>query len=612
MSYTDREILTRRIRDAVDIVDLISGYVRLTRAGAEFKGLCPFHEEKTPSFYVHPVKQFFKCHGCGTGGDVFKFLQLKEKVDFVEARRMLAERANINLDAELRSPQSGPGKSDLVKANEWAQNVFRRYYQDPAVGEAARAYVARRGISEEMVSAFGIGLAVDSFDALIRQAGLARMDPRLLVSAGLIKEKAGGGYYDTFRNRLMFPIRDATGRIIAFGGRTLGDDPAKYLNTPATALFDKSTNLFGLDRARAGIEAAGRAIVVEGYTDCIMAHQFGFTETVATLGTAMTDAHAALLRRFTDRVILLFDSDAAGQKAADRALSVSLTGGLDVTLTRVPQGKDPCDYLLSAGEAAFREVLKAGVPALEFKWTQVAGQFTAGETGLSRRRAIEAFLNELAAWWERGALDPIQKGLVLNQLSKLLCLPAEEVHRQLSAGVRRARPRPLQEEPRDASSGVVVAERSETERTVSAEQEAYRQIVEVLLNEPEHFAAVGDLLDPARIRDPDLSVVALKLIALLRSEDHFRLVDLIGCFDSPRYGSLITDLAARGESRGKYAETIEWALKCLRVSGAARETVRLADQVLGGQKEDEQLQALAANAKNPHFAPLRARRRHLN
>jgi hypothetical protein len=200
---------------------------------------------------------------------------------------------------------------------------------------------------------------------------------------------------------------------------------------------------------------------------------------------------------------------------------------------------------------------------------------------------------------------------VLNQLSKLLSLPAGEVHRQLSEAMRRTRPRPYSE-LRNAGPGETVAERHETESKISAEQEAYRQIVEVLLNEPEYFAAVGDLLDPALIRDPDLSVVALKLIALLRSEDHFRLVDLMGCFDSPEYGGLITDLAARGECRGKYAETIEWALECLRVSGAARQTVRLVDQVLGGQKEDERLQALAVNAKNPHFASARARRRHLD
>jgi DNA primase len=623
LSINDREILTRQIRDAVDIVDLVSGYVRLTRAGSLFKGLCPFHEEKTPSFFVHPVKQFFKCHGCGAGGDVYKFMQLREKVDFVEARRMLADRAGISLDAESRVQHAGPGKTDLAKANEWAQQVFRRYYLDPAIGEYARAYVAERGISDEMAVAFGIGLSVNSFDALIRQAGLAKIDLKILVAAGLIKEKPDGGYYDTFRNRLMFPIHDASGRIIAFGGRTMGDDPAKYLNTPATALFDKSSNLFGLNQARQSVEKAGQAIVVEGYTDCIMAHQFGFTETVATLGTAMTDAHAALLRRYTDRVVLLFDSDAAGQKAADRALSVTLTGGLDVALTRVPDGKDPCDYLLLAGRAGFEEVLKARVPALEFKWNQVADQFAAGETGPGRRRAIEAFLNDLAVWLGRGSLDPIQKGLLLNQLGKLLSLPAEELHRYLAGAMRQTKPK-SSPGAHSFGPGENVAERDHTESTSCAEQEAYRQILEVLLNEPGHFAAVADLLDPAMIRDPDLCAIVVHLADLLKSEEHFRLVDLIARFESPRYGGMITELATRGELRGKYAETIDWAMDCLHRSRAARQTVRLVDEVLRGRQgtgpqaggqvpvgEDEHLQALAANAKNPHFAPARARRKAL-
>lgn len=623
LSTIDREMLTRRIRDAVDIVDLVSRHVRLTRAGAQMKGLCPFHEEKTPSFYLHPAKQLFKCHGCGVGGDAFKFVQLKEKVDFIEARRILADRAGIDLEIESRTPQRGPAKSDLFKANEWAQNVFRRYYTDVSTGEIARAYVAQRGISDEMAQAFGIGLAVDSFDALIRQSATAHLDIQALLGAGLIKERAEGGYYDTFRRRLMFPIHDASGRIIAFGGRTLVDDPAKYLNTPATALFDKSNNLFGLSQAREAIEKAGRAIVVEGYTDCIMAHQFGFNETVATLGTAMTDAHASLLRRYTDRVILLFDSDAAGQKAADRALSVTICGGLDVILARVPQGKDPCDYLLSAGRSGFEEMLKAGVPALEFKWKQVAGQYAAGETGPSRRRAIEAFLHDLSSWLERGSLDPIQKGLLLNELSKLLSLPGEELHRQLSGALQRSRSRALAG-PQGTGAGNASAERGAGERTVNAEQAAYREMVEVLLNDPEQYATVAELLDPALIRDPDLCAVAVHLVAMMKSEDHFRVVDLIGRFEAPRYGGLITDLATRGEQRGRYAETLTGAVECLRSSRAVRNTTTLADEIRserrqidprGGEAspegEDERLQALAANAKNPHFAPARARRRSL-
>ena len=604
MSVSDREMLTRQIRDATDVVDLIGGYLTLRRAGANFKGLCPFHQEKTPSFYVSPSKQIFKCYGCGAGGDVFTFIQLREKVDFLEARRMLAERAGISLEREERGSRGGPGgfnKTDLARANQWALRVFRRNYASSA-GEAARAYVEKRGISVEMAEAFGLGLSVDSYDSLVRQAQTSKVDLRLLAAAGLVKERASGGYYDTFRNRLMFPIADATGRIFGFGGRTLGDDPAKYLNTPATALFDKSTHLFALDRARTAIGEKGRAIVVEGYTDCIMAHQYGFTETVATLGTAMTDQHANLLRRYTDRVVLLFDSDEAGQRAADRALSVTLTGGLDVSLARVPSGKDPCDYLLSAGSLGFESVLKAAVPALEFKWHLVATEFQASATGPGRRRAIEAYLQQLSAWVGQGALDPIQTGLLVNQLSLLLALPAEQIHARLGLGARPAGVR-----PRPAAPG---------REMIDAEQEALRQILEVLLNDPSYYPRVAHVLDAASFRDPGLAAVAKELIALARAGEPFGVNDLIQRFELPSFGQLITDLQTRGERRGRFEEVITGALNCLHQREQIRRAAQAAAEIrvqrhLDPQTVEDRLLDLAASAKVPHFAPPRARRKFL-
>ncbi len=608
MPFTDRESLTRQIRDGVDIADLISGYMTLRRAGANFKGLCPFHEEKTPSFNVSPSKQIFKCYGCGAGGDVFSFIQLREKVDFVEARRILADRAGISLEKETATPSgAGPGKSELFRVNDWAMRLFRHHFLGSA-GETARKYVADRGINEQTSESFHLGLALDSYDALLRAAKNSKVDVKLLDAAGLIKARTGGGNYDTFRHRLIFPIADAAGRIIGFGGRTLGDDPAKYLNTPSTLLFDKSSNLFGLDRARHGIAQNGRAIVVEGYTDCIMAHQCGFTETIATLGTAMTEAHAGLLRRYTDRVILLFDSDEAGQRAADRALSVSLTGRLDVSLARVPEGKDPCDYLLSAGEEAFASMLKVAVPALEFKWHLVAGTYQASATGPARRRAIESFLQELATWIGQGAIDPIQMGYIVNQLSKILSLPAEELHRQLTGWV--------------GKSSASVKARNQVQsgdaenRHSHAEQEAYRQLLEMLLNEPHRYAEVEDILVPSAIRDPALSAVAQHMIPLLRSDSAFTLSDLIRHFESPAFGELITDLQTRGEHRGNFAEVIEGARACLESTAQLHRTWQLAGAIRDDQKEsgkveneEEKLSALADSAKHPHFASARARRR---
>ncbi len=617
MSLSDRETITRQIRDAIDIVDLVGSYVSLRRAGSAFKGLCPFHEEKTPSFTVNPARQIFKCFGCNAGGDVFKFVQLRENVDFSEARRILAERAGIDLEPRPTSGPAGPGKTDLARANDWARRVFRKNYEGPG-GEAARQYVAKRGISPEMVDSFSLGLAVDSYDSLIRQANLSKIDLKLLLAAGLVKESPRGGYYDTFRNRLIFPIIDPTGRAIGFGGRTLGEDPAKYLNTPATALFDKGTSLFGLDKARQAIGEAGRAIVVEGYTDCIMAHQHGFSETVATLGTAMTEAHARLLRRFTDRVILLFDSDEAGQRAAERALAVTVSVGLDVSLTRVPEGKDPCDYLLSAGKTAFAGVLNQAVGALEFRWREVSRRHGVGATGPARRRAVEEYLQQLSAWLGEGAIDPIQTGLLLNQLSQIVSLPAEDLHQQLRKMSRRSKPGPAVKGAAGQAKAGAAAQQSGS----NSEQEALRQIVEVLLNEPAYYAHVAAWLKPERVWDPALSAVVAEMVAVLNSGEPLRLDELIGHFESPAFGQLITDLQARGERRADFAVVIQAAVACLDSCERSRHAASLAEDIrrsrreTGGEQapegEDDRLRALTDAARQSHFSPIRARKRLLD
>jgi len=614
LAVSDREIITRQIRESIDIVDVISSYMTLRRAGSGFKGLCPFHEEKTPSFTVHPARQTFKCFGCGVGGDVFTFIQQREKVDFLEARRMLASRAGISLETERGHAPSGPSKSELIKVNQWAQKVFERNYDGPG-GQAVRQYVLGRGISAEFAKDFGLGLATDSFDGLLELARNAKIDPKLPLAAGLLKERSQGGvggYYDTFRNRLMFPIHDAIGRIVGFGGRTLADDPAKYLNTPATVLFDKSANLFGLDRAKNAARDAGRIIVVEGYTDCMMAHQCGFTETVATLGTALTQAHAAQLRRHTDRVILVFDSDEAGQRAADRAVSVTLSSGLDVAIAHVTQGKDPCDYLCAEGKEAFERVLKAGISALEFKWRQVALEYQAGDSGPARRRAIEVYLKQLADWGAGGVIDPIQTGLLVNQLSKVLSLPAEDLHRQLQRMARRT--------GRISSAAGAIAVSGG--QKFSAEQQALRHVVAVLLNEPNMYEQVSQRFDTSLIRDDSLALVAARLMTQLATRELFRLDEFIGSFESPDFGRLITDLQLEGERCGAYADVIQGALNCLDSCACSRQTSTLADEIRHERQsatagtdegqapvgEDERLIALAASAKHPHFSPARVRK----
>lgn len=544
----------------------------------------------------------------------------------------MAERAGISLENEHysgRTSSSGPGKSELTKINEWALQIFCRQYEG-VPGQVARQYVQQRGISEASSKDWGLGLAIDSFDSICQQARRAKIDSRLLLAAGLLKEGDHGRIYDTFRNRLMFPIRDVTGRIIGFGGRTLADDPAKYLNTPATVLFDKSSNLFGIDRAKHAASKIGRIIVVEGYTDCIMAHQHGFQETVATLGTAMTESHAGLLKRYCDRVVLVFDSDEAGQNAADRALAVTLVSGLDVTLARVPEGKDPCDYLLAAGGEAFDGVLRNAISALEFKWRLVARQYEAGETGPARRRAVDAFLQQMATWVGRGVVDPIQKGLLVNQLSKTLSLRAEDIHQQLGRLVRNVARTASRTGTRTSSMNRATVSTSAGIAPIvspSAEELALRQMIEVLLNEPQWYWEVEGYLDPRKIPDGPVARIVHEFREAMSSNEIFRLDEFIGRFESTEFAQLITDLQMAGEKRGEFDKVITGTKARLEECARSRQVADIADEIrrhqgtspgtsegeceAGPDSENERLLTLAAHARRSHFSPVSARKKFL-
>jgi DNA primase len=378
------------IRARIDIVEMVGQSVTLKRAGVNWKGLCPFHAEKTPSFTVHPGKGIFHCFGCGAGGDVFGFLMRQDRLTFPEAVRALASRAGIDLPAPS-APIAGEGKLDALRQ---AMARAADYYQErlwSPTGARAREYLATRGIDTEVARRFGLGWAPEGWDHLLgvlHQHGVA---DELAVQAGLVvPRQTGPGFYDRFRGRLLFPIRDPQGRVVAFGGRGLGAEEPKYLNSPETPLYTKGHALYGLDLAREAMRARGRAIVVEGYIDCVMAHQHGFAETVAALGTAFTPAQLALLRRHAEEVITVFDADAAGQKAAARAeelmddasdlrdlgWSVARAGGggrpgyFAVKVAVLPSGHDPDSLLRAEGAAAFRSRLDEARGILSFVMAQ--------------------------------------------------------------------------------------------------------------------------------------------------------------------------------------------------------------------------------------------------
>ncbi|MGE5587339.1 MAG: DNA primase [Clostridia bacterium] len=357
------------LRAKSDIVEVISGYVALKQAGRTYKGLCPFHTEKTPSFVVSPEKQLFHCFGCGAGGDVFSFVMKAENLGFAEAVRLLADRAGVVIDEGTQGTAEARERQRAVyEANEAACEYFEHVLSKSPEAENARAYLKRRGLVDEIVAQFRLGYALPSWDALLRALAKRKIARETLLEAGLVVPgKDPGSCYDRFRARLMFPICDPSGRVIGFGGRVHDDSVPKYLNSPETALFKKGRNLYGLHLAKDSIRRESAAVVVEGYMDAIAAHQHGFGNVVASLGTALTEEQARVLRRYAPAVVIAYDADAAGATATVRGMEILADAGLAVRVASLPEGEDPDATLRRGGAEALARVLADAKPLIDYK-----------------------------------------------------------------------------------------------------------------------------------------------------------------------------------------------------------------------------------------------------
>ena len=348
------EDLIEEIRQRNDIVDVISGYVKLQKKGSSYFGLCPFHNEKSPSFSVSRQKQMYYCFGCGAGGNVITFIMEYENYTFVEAVRLLAERAGIEVpevEYSKEAKEKADLKATLLEINKLTAKYFYAQLKTEQ-GKHAHAYLTRRGLSEDTITAFGLGYSNKYSDDLYKYLKTKGYTDEILVKAGLISASEKG-VYDKFWNRVMFPIMDANNRVIGFGGRVMGDGEPKYLNSPETEVFDKSRNLYGLHRARTSRKSY--FLICEGYMDVIALHQAGFTNAVASLGTAFTSGHASLIKRYVNEVYLTFDSDGAGTKAALRALPILKEAGITAKIIRMDPYKDPDEFIKNLGPEAFEE-----------------------------------------------------------------------------------------------------------------------------------------------------------------------------------------------------------------------------------------------------------------
>lgn len=404
------EEILEKIKSQNDIVDVISERVRLRKSGRNFTGLCPFHNEKTPSFSVSQEKQIYKCFGCGEAGNVISFVMKEKNLPFIEAVKYLANRANIPLEMNNGEKSQSVKKKDLFyRINVEAAKFF---FSNLMNNQNAKEYFLNRGIKEETIKKFGLGFANDSWNSLMFYLRKKGINDTLLEETGLISvNKEKGRKYDRFRNRVMFPVFDYQGKVIGFGGRVLDDSKPKYLNSPETLVFQKGTNLYGLNFALKHNMSERYFVIVEGYMDLISLHQYGITNVVASLGTALTINQARLLKRYADKVIISYDADMAGQMATLRGLEILRTAGFDVRVLNIPQGKDPDEYVRSNGKEAFLKLINSAEPLIDYRMKKA-------EEGIDFKNSQSLILYAKRMMEIISDLDPVEKDVYIKKASE--------------------------------------------------------------------------------------------------------------------------------------------------------------------------------------------------
>ena len=504
----DRAALREQVREANDIVGVVASRITLRPSGPLHKGLCPFHDDHNPSFIVDSRRQRYKCWSCGEGGDVFAFVQKFDKVTFPEALELLARRAGISLEKIRKSPP-GPSRAGMVEVMKWAAEQFQKCLLDEPQAEDARDYLGERKLSLETIRKFGLGYAPNSWDWLVKKAAVGKISAEMLATVGLIKRKDDGNYFDMFRDRAMFPIRNRQGQIVGFGGRILPSSPvsadypqAKYINSAETPLFSKSKQLYGIDQAVQLAAKVGYLAIVEGYTDVLMAHQHGIGQVVATMGTALNARHITELKNAVSRVVLVFDADAGGNAGVDRALEGFVSNDLDLRIATLPEGLDPCDLLVAQGPEPLRQALDKAIDVFEFKLQRAWAKHSMKDVH-GRVQASEEMLKILALAPKDPAvtLETPKMQMMLNRIAHRLLIKEETIWARLKEL------RKKEEAPRNT-------EAPEPEPKADPPARHELELLELLLAEPSLVARAVHDIPLEEVEHPGLRKVVAELYRL--------------------------------------------------------------------------------------------------
>jgi DNA primase len=586
-----------QVRQALDIVDVVGGYVALRRQGRGYVALCPWHDDRKPSLQVNPERQSWKCWVCDVGGDVFSWVMRSEGLEFREALEMLAERAGVSL-AAVAKPQAADGsvesqfdRRNLLKVAAWAEEQYHLCLMRSPEAEPARRYLTDRGITGESATRFRLGFAPNEWDWLLKRARGAGVAEAALERVDCAVRREGGGYYDRFRGRLMFSIRDVRSRPIAFGGRVLPElareDDAKYINSRETPLFNKSSQLYALDLARDGIAQEKGVLVMEGYTDVIMAHQHGVTHAVAVLGTALGEKHVPLVRRFTDSITLVLDGDEAGQTRTmgilDNLLALFVAHEIDLKILSLPGGADPCDVIRTQGSDEFRRLLTQSVDALQHKIAAVTNGLVPGADAHRSSQAVEAILATLARALPASAASSaslMREQQVLVRISRQFGVGEDSLRSRLKA-LRQV----ATEAVRGSRRSTNAADRIAPAAPVSPWE---RELIEIILHQPDTLAWILDHVGEEDVASP----VARQLFTLALEQHHAGETPtfhrLMTAVDDERAKNLLVDCDEQGQ---------------LKNASDARQRVRDLIAELNRRRQDADHQATVAQFRQNQLDP---------
>ena len=563
-----------QVRLASDVVDVVSGYVTLKKRGKNYFGLCPFHAEKTASFSVNPDLQIFHCFGCGAGGNVFTFVMRVESLTFPESVRLLAKAAGVVLPEEEEDLSQLQEKEALFYANNLAHEFFMANLVREAEAEPARRYLAERGLMPEVYSRFGIGWSLNRWDGLLQYATGKSVNPELLLRAGLVLKRETGGMYDRFRGRITFAIHSLTRQVVAFGARRIvQDDSPKYVNSPETDVYQKRYILYGLHLAREAVRQNDGVVIVEGYTDLISLQMAGIANVVATSGTALTDEHARLLRRYTARAAILYDGDSAGAAASLRGAELLMANGFDVRIALLPGGQDPDEFVRQNGAEAVRQQLEAARPLIDYRMQ------TLEQKGLLRTPSQKAeSTRELLASIAKVS-DTIQKSFLLRDLAEKLNVEEAVLWTEIHKLERRER---MQVRPAGEKSGAAKSDRYLESKRGAAEL----GLLEMALTQSSLLPRILGLITADEMLHPDIRAVFEGLELDTLEGIPFEIGRYLALIRQPQVAERITRALAQLH---KPTHPARYAFDCLN-------TIRIA-------KLDERIESLRSQMKSGASMP---------